>query len=51
MTEIMRRVRSRGETPFLHVREDNVRAIELYKRLGFEQRVRVYLAVLRKNLS
>jgi ribosomal protein S18 acetylase RimI-like enzyme len=49
MTEIMRRVRSRGETPFLHVREDNVRAIELYKRLGFEQRVRVHLAVLRKN--
>lgn len=49
MTEVMRRVRSRGETPFLHVREDNVRAIEVYKRLGFETRVQVHLAVLRKN--
>ena len=25
---------ARGETPFLHVREDNVRAIALYERLG-----------------
>lgn len=24
-----------GETPFLHVREDNLRAIEVYRRLGF----------------
>lgn len=25
-----------GETPFLHVREDNLRAIEVYRRLGFK---------------
>jgi ribosomal protein S18 acetylase RimI-like enzyme len=49
MTEVMRRIRSRGETPFLHVREDNVRAIELYHRLGFKQRVLLHLAVLRKE--
>ena len=49
MTEVMRRIRSRGETPFLHVREDNRRAIELYERLGFRQRRRVHLSVLRKN--
>src|ERR1700683_3585435 len=48
MTEVMQRIRSRGETPFLHVREDNVRAIELYRRLGFSQRVLSHLAVLRK---
>jgi predicted GNAT family acetyltransferase len=48
MTEVMRRICDRGETPFLHVREDNVRAIELYKRLGFKQRVLSHLAVLRK---
>jgi predicted GNAT family acetyltransferase len=48
MTEVMRRICYRGETPFLHVREDNVRAIELYKRLGFKQRVLSHLAVLRK---
>jgi len=48
MTEIMRRIRSRGETPFLHVREDNVRAIELYERIGFGRRMVRHLAVLRK---
>jgi predicted GNAT family acetyltransferase len=48
MTEAMRRICERGETPFLHVREDNVRAIELYNRLGFKQRVQSHLAVLRK---
>jgi ribosomal protein S18 acetylase RimI-like enzyme len=48
MTEVMRRIRSRGETSFLHVREDNVRAVELYQRLGFAVRVVGHLAVLRK---
>jgi predicted GNAT family acetyltransferase len=49
MTELMQRIRSRGEAPFLHVRQDNMRAVDLYQRLGFRQRVLVYLAVLRKN--
>ena len=48
-TEVMQRIRSRGEAPFLHVREDNVRAIELYRKLGFSQRVRLHYAVLRKD--
>jgi ribosomal protein S18 acetylase RimI-like enzyme len=48
MTEVMRRICSRGETPFLHVLEDNVRAVELYERLGFTLRVVGHLAVLRK---
>lgn len=47
MTEVMRRIRGRGETPFLHVREDNVRAIELYERIGFQRRIVSQLAVLR----
>jgi len=47
--EVMRRILSRGETPFLHVREDNVRAIELYQRLGFGRRVLLHFAVLRKE--
>jgi len=49
MSELVGRIRDRGETPFLHVREDNLRAIGLYHRLGFETRVKVHLAVLRKN--
>jgi ribosomal protein S18 acetylase RimI-like enzyme len=51
MSTVMERIRDRGETPMLHVREDNVRAIEIYKRLGFEKRVRRHFAVLRKNIS
>jgi predicted GNAT family acetyltransferase len=49
MLEVMRGIRSRGETPFLHVREENLRAIALYERLGFHLRTKLHLAVLRKN--
>jgi predicted GNAT family acetyltransferase len=49
MMEVMRRIIERGETPFLHVREDNAKAIELYERLGFDVRTRLHLAVVRRN--
>jgi ribosomal protein S18 acetylase RimI-like enzyme len=49
MMEVMRRIISRGETPLLHVREDNVRAIALYESLGFKRRVLLHFAVLRKD--
>jgi ribosomal protein S18 acetylase RimI-like enzyme len=49
MTEVMRRIRERGETPFLHVRQDNVRAVKIYKRLGFHERKLGHFAVLRKT--
>jgi ribosomal protein S18 acetylase RimI-like enzyme len=48
MMEVMRRIRERGEVPMLHVRQDNVRAIELYERLGFRERVQLHFAVLRR---
>jgi ribosomal protein S18 acetylase RimI-like enzyme len=48
MTEIMRGIRDRGEMPFLHVRGDNARAIEIYKLLGFRERKFGHFAVLRK---
>ena len=48
MAEVMTRIRERGETPFLHVRADNGRAIEIYKRLGFRERKLGHFAVLRK---
>jgi ribosomal protein S18 acetylase RimI-like enzyme len=41
-------IRSRGERPFLHVRPENTRAVELYRRLGFRDRVLYHLAVVRK---
>jgi ribosomal protein S18 acetylase RimI-like enzyme len=48
MAEVMQRIRDRGETPFLHVRQDNVRAVAIYKRLGFRERKVGHFAVLRK---
>ena len=49
MGEIMRRIGERGETPFLHVRQDNARAVALYERLGFKTRKLTHFAVLRRQ--
>jgi len=49
MAEVMKRIRERGETPFLHVRQDNIRAVEIYQRLGFRERKVGHFAVLRKD--
>jgi predicted GNAT family acetyltransferase len=49
MSEIMRRIRNRGEKPFLHVRSDNTRAIGIYEKLGFRIRKEAHFAVLRKS--
>jgi ribosomal protein S18 acetylase RimI-like enzyme len=49
MTEIMHRIFARGETPFLHVREANTRAVGIYEKLGFRTRVRQHVVVLRKT--
>ena len=35
--------------PFLHVRQDNSRAIDVYKKLGFEIRADVYFAIFKKQ--
>jgi len=48
MMEVMRGIWDRGETPFLHVRQSNTRAVELYERLGYRTRMVVHFTVLRK---
>ena len=42
VAELARRIRAAGEIPFLTVRVDNTRAIEIYKRLGFRERIRMH---------
>jgi len=49
MAEVMRGIRKRGETPFLHVRADNTRAIAIYERLGFRTAWSGHFAVLRRT--
>lgn len=48
VTAVARRILERGETPFLHVRSDNARAIALYQRLGFRERRRLHLLVVQR---
>ncbi|MGR9605413.1 GNAT family N-acetyltransferase [Pandoraea sputorum] len=38
MNILRQQIRARGDTPFLHVKDDNESAISLYKRMGFETR-------------
>jgi predicted GNAT family acetyltransferase len=49
MTTLMERICERGEVPFLHVRCENARAVQLYERLGFRKRVTLQYAVMYKN--
>jgi len=46
VAELVRRIRAVGEQPFLHVRDDNARAVQIYERLGFRERTRFdYVAI------
>jgi len=47
MGVLMDRIYSRSELPFLHVRPENVRAIQVYDRLGFTKRASLHYVVLR----
>jgi ribosomal protein S18 acetylase RimI-like enzyme len=51
MNEVMKGIRQRGEIPFLHVRQDNTRAIGIYRRLGFRDRILRHFAVVRKEAT
>lgn len=49
LNEVAARIRKRNEIPFLHVRPDNLRAIQLYERLGFQSRTLVQLLIIRRR--
>jgi len=45
---LVERIRSRGDRPFLTVRTDNTRAVEIYRRLGFKERTVFYSQTIRR---
>jgi ribosomal protein S18 acetylase RimI-like enzyme len=45
----LHRITAAGETPYLHVRADNNRAIKVYESLGFARRTDMYFYVLKKE--
>jgi predicted GNAT family acetyltransferase len=45
---LVERIHARGERPFLTVRSDNTRAIEIYRRLGFRERTLLYSQTIRR---
>lgn len=49
MSRQIHRMQSAGETPFLHVRADNERAIKVYTELGFEKRREILIYFVRKG--
>jgi predicted GNAT family acetyltransferase len=49
ITLLLERIRGREEQAFLHVREDNTRAVQLYERMGFRKRALLKYALLSKE--
>jgi predicted GNAT family acetyltransferase len=47
ISALISRIVRRGEIPFLHVRTENVTAVGLYEKLGFQVRAQLHLAVIR----
>jgi predicted GNAT family acetyltransferase len=47
LSVLISRIVKRGETPILHVRAENVAAVRLYEKLGFNVRTRLHLAVVK----
>jgi ribosomal protein S18 acetylase RimI-like enzyme len=49
MRALVARIRERGERPFLTVRTDNARAINIYRKMGFMERTLVYSQTIRRT--
>jgi ribosomal protein S18 acetylase RimI-like enzyme len=50
MSKVISGILDRGETPFLHVKTDNP-AIALYRKLGFQIRAQLHLAVVQQTVQ
>jgi ribosomal protein S18 acetylase RimI-like enzyme len=50
MSKVISGIPDRGETPFLHVKTDNP-AIALYRKLGFQIRTQLHLAVIQQTVQ
>jgi predicted GNAT family acetyltransferase len=48
---LIHRITRRNETPFLHVREENVDAIRVYEKLGFKTRRKMNIVVVKNEQS
>jgi ribosomal protein S18 acetylase RimI-like enzyme len=51
VAQLVRDIHAGGEIPFLHVRDDNARAIAIYKRLGFHRRRWFHYATVTRAVS
>lgn len=51
MRALIDRIHARGERPFLTVRTDNTRAVEIYRRLGFKERTLLYSHTIRRSVA
>jgi predicted GNAT family acetyltransferase len=49
VSELIQKIKKRGEIPFLHVGMDNAEAIHVYEKLGFETRRTITFAVVRTS--
>ena len=49
VSALVERIRERNERPFLTVRTDNARAVEIYRRLGFRERMRLHSTSVQFN--
>lgn len=49
VSALIQRITGRNETPFLHVRQENIGARRLYEKLGFNLRSMMSIAVVKKD--
>lgn len=49
LREQIKRILEKGQIPFLHVRNDNVAAVNLYQKLGFVIRTNMIAYVFKKG--